>query len=148
MPPKGLWLQRLCREGYWAEAPRSAFLLVDLQIQDDFLFAVEAGDGPRLRLCAVFFSVNLVIDVRVEAAKAIVAGVVADVAANRVGARVFQEDHTCRDGAFSLVGDKTADGLKRSLVLGGFFVLVLWLCCHRQRRDQQERESKRRCSQA
>src|SRR5579859_1440399 len=126
--------------------PRSALLLVDLQIKDDVLFAIETRYRASLGLGAVFFGVNLVVDVWVEAAEAIVAGVVADVAANRVAAHVFQEDDACRHRGFGFVGDESADGLKRGLVLGGLFVLILWRCRYRQRRDQQERESKRKCS--
>src|ERR1700740_1291262 len=65
-----------------------SLLSFDLQVEDNLFFVVEAGDGARRGLGAVLFSMNLIIDVRVQAAEAIVALVIRDVTAYRIGTRI------------------------------------------------------------
>ena len=67
-------------------------LSVDLQVDDNVFLVIEAGDGSRSGFQAVFFSVELVIDIGIETAEAVVTLVVRDVAAYRVGVRVFEKD--------------------------------------------------------
>src|SRR6476660_1414045 len=76
-------------EGY---ALVSGFLPVQLQVDVDFFLAVEARYRPRLRLRRILFRVNLVVDVRIQPAEAIVALLVGNRASNRVAAGVFQEN--------------------------------------------------------
>src|SRR6266849_5637590 len=102
-----------------ARPPASGLLLFKLQVKDDFFLTVEAGDGAGGRLGAIFLRVNLVIHIGIQAAEAVVAFVVGDIAANSVSPGVFEEDHAGRDGRFGrLVNHNSAHGAKLRFALG------------------------------
>src|ERR1700719_5315759 len=103
------------RKGYglW-----SALLLVDLEIQYQVLLAVKTGDRAGRRLGPVFLGMNLVVSIRIETTETIVAGVIADVAANDVAAGILQEDHRGGHGRFPLIGDEPVDHAELGFVLG------------------------------
>src|SRR5271154_1832231 len=61
---------------------------------------------------------NLVVGIWIETTETIVAGVIADVAANDVAVGVLQEDHRGGQGRFPLVGDEPVDRAQLGFVLG------------------------------
>src|SRR5271155_2922876 len=105
------------------QAPReirkgSALLFIQLQIQVHVFAAVKAGDGAGLRFGAIFFRVQLVIRVRIQSAKAEGPGVVADIAADGVGAVVFQKNYAGGYGIVAFVEHHAVYRAQLRLFLG------------------------------
>src|SRR5579859_2326255 len=111
-----------CRESTPKPFPNNAssgFLFLDFQIEHNLLLAVEAGDSMRRGFRPVFFRMNFVVRVGVEAAEAVVPFVVGYVAANRIGARVLKEDHARRNWILGrFVDNHAAHGTQLGLALG------------------------------
>src|ERR1700730_2870267 len=117
---------------------RLGFFLVDFEVEDDFLLAVEAGDGTGWGLGAVFFRVDFVVGVGIEAAEAIVALIIGDVAADRVAAHIFEADDGGRNRGGVFVQVATVNGVERRFAFG------VWgsrgLRCEKQQRKADSDE--------
>src|SRR5205807_1801882 len=69
--------------GIWPESPvvSSALFFVNFEIQNDVLATVEAGDGTGWGFGTLFFRMQFVIGIGIQAAETVVAGVIGVTAA-------------------------------------------------------------------
>src|SRR6267378_561559 len=96
---------------------RSAFFLVDFEIQNDVLATVEAGDGTGWGFGAFFFRMQFVVGIGIQAAETVVAGVIGVAAADGIGAHVFEKNHAAGKRAIGLVRHHAADRAELSFAL-------------------------------
>jgi hypothetical protein len=110
---------RAAREDSWpvGRKLKSALFLVDFEIQNDVLAAVEAGDRAGWGFGAFFFRMQFVIGIRIQAAETVAAGVIGVTATDRIGAHVFQKNNAAGKRAIGLVRHHAADGAELSFVL-------------------------------
>src|SRR5258708_1457255 len=92
-------------------AKTSGLFLFKFQVDDDLFLVIEARDRSRGGFGAIFFGVDFIVDIRVEAAEAVIAFLVGDVAADCIGARISEKNDGRRYGGLrGLVQHNAADG--------------------------------------
>lgn len=98
-------------------ARESALLFIELQIQDNIFATIKTGDRARLRFGSVLFGVEFVIGIGIQTAKAVISGIVADVAAHGIGTHILQENNAGGDRGVALVDDHATNGAQFGFVL-------------------------------
>src|ERR1700694_946737 len=97
--------------------PKSALFLVDSEIQNDVLAAVKAGDGTSWGFGTLFFRMQFVIGIGIQAAETVVAGVIGIAAADGIGAHVFQKNYAAGKRVIGLVSHHAAHRAELSFAL-------------------------------
>src|SRR6266849_2975923 len=115
--------------------PASALLAVDLQVENDVLARVQGVDGTYRRLGAFQFRVDLVIDIGIEAAEAVISRVIGKTAADRVGAQILQENDTAGQRIFALVAHNPMNCPQLSFFFG---ILRGGQACQEEQGESQE----------
>src|SRR5207253_10660043 len=96
---------------------RSALFLVDFEMQNDILATVEAGDGTSWGFGALFFRMQFVIGIGIQAAETVAAGVIGVTAADGIGTYVFQKNYAAGKRAIGFVRHHAAHSAELSFAL-------------------------------